>query len=54
MVSFTFILKISPLGFGAGLWAMGVSLIVFVVVSLLTKPLEHTEEVIDSINEFFA
>ena len=54
MISFTFIFKISPLGFGPGLWAMCIALVVFIVVSLLTKPEEHTEEVIDSINEFFA
>ena len=54
MVLFTFILKVSPLGFGAGLWSMFVSLVVFVTVSLLTKPSEHVSEVVDSINKYFA
>ena len=54
MVLFTFILKVSPLGFGAGLWSMFVSLVIFVTVSLFTKPSEHISEVIDSINEYFA
>lgn len=54
MVLFTFILKVSPLGLGAGLWSMFVSLVVFVTVSLLTKPSEHVSEVVDSINKYFA
>lgn len=53
MITLTFILKKSPLGFSAGLWAMAVALVVFVVVSLCTKPSKHTGEVIDSINDFF-
>ena len=54
MVLFTFILKISPLGFGPGLWAMGISLIVFIIVSLCTKPQKHTVDVINDITAFFA
>ncbi|MCI2057882.1 MAG: sodium:solute symporter family protein [Oscillibacter sp.] len=54
MVLFTFILKIAPLGFSAGLWSMAIAAAVFLAVSLCTQPCKHTGEVIDSINEFFA
>lgn len=53
MVLFTFVLKISPLGFSAGLWAMAVSAVLYIVVCLATKPEEHVGKVVDSINEFF-
>ena len=53
MVLFTFVLKITPLGFSAGLWAMAVSLVLFVAVSLCTKPGSHITDVVDSINGYF-
>lgn len=53
MILLTFVLKSAPLGFSAGLWSMVVAAVVFMAVSLCTKPRTHTAEVIDSINEFF-
>ena len=53
MILLTFVLKSAPLGFSAGLWSMVVAAVVFLAVSLCTKPRTHTAEVIDSINEFF-
>lgn len=53
MILLTFVLKSAPLGFSAGLWSMVVAAVVFLAVSLCTKPRAHTAEVIDSINEFF-
>ena len=53
MVLFTIVLKITPLGFSAGLWAMAVSLVLFVAVSLCTKPGSHITDVVDSINGYF-
>ena len=54
VILFTYILKISPLGFSAGFWSMMISALIFIAVSLCTKPVEHTGEVIDAINEFYA
>ena len=54
VVLFTYVLKIHPLGFSAGLWSMAVAAVVFVCVSLCTKPAEHTAQIIDEINEFYA
>jgi len=53
MLFTTFIVK-NPLGIMAGLWGLIAALIVFVAVSLCTKPAQTTVEVIDSINQFFA
>lgn len=53
MILLTFVLKSAPLGFSAGLWSMVVAAVVFLAVSLCTKPRTHTAAVIDSINEFF-
>ena len=53
MVLLTFVLKVSPLGFSAGLWSMAISLVVFVVVSLCTTADAYTGEIIDAINDFF-
>lgn len=44
----------NPLGIMAGLWGMAAALVVFIAVSLNTKPTETTVKVIDSINRFFA
>lgn len=54
MISMTFIFKIAPLGFSGALWSMLVSLVIFVSVSIVTKPQSHTSEVVASINDFFA
>ena len=53
MVLMTFVFKVSPLGFSAGLWSMATALVVYVAVCLATKPQEHVGEVVDSINTFF-
>lgn len=53
MVLMSFVLKVSPLGFSAGLWSMVVATVVYIVVCLLTKPKDHTVEVVESINTFF-
>lgn len=53
MISMTFIFKIAPLGFSGALWSMLASLVIFVSVSLVTKPQSHTSEVVASINDFF-
>jgi len=54
MVVMTFILKVSPLGFSAGLWSMATATVIFIVVCLATKPQPYLGQVVDSINEFFA
>ena len=54
MITMTFILKAAPFGLSGALWSMMISLVIFVGVSLVTKPQEHTKQVIDSINDFFA
>ena len=54
MVVMTFILKVSPLGFSAGLWSMATATVIFIVVCLVTKPQPYLGQVVDSINEFFA
>ena len=54
MVSMTFIFKMAPLGISGALWSMLLSLVIFTVVSLMTKPQAHTSEVVDSLNDFFA
>ncbi|MGI6182363.1 MAG: sodium:solute symporter family protein, partial [Agathobaculum sp.] len=53
MVVMTFVLKVSPLGFSAGLWSMVASIVIYIVVCLATAPKPHVAEVVDSINEFF-
>ena len=53
MITMTFILKVSPLGFSAGLWSMATSLVLYIVICNLTTAHKHTGEVIDSINKFF-
>lgn len=53
MVLMTFVLKVSPLGFSAGLWSMAASIVIYIVVCLMTEPKQHVAEVVDSINEFF-
>ncbi|NCB30171.1 MAG: sodium:solute symporter family protein [Clostridia bacterium] len=53
MLFTTFIVK-NPLGLMAGLWGLLAALVVFVAVSLCTKPVGTTVEIIDSINNFFA
>ena len=52
MLTTTFLIK-SPGGISGGLWGMVAALIIFVAVSLATKPVAKTVEVIDSINGFF-
>lgn len=52
MLITTFILP-NPLGIMAGLWGMGTAFIVFVAVSLCTRPAQTTVEVIESVNKFF-
>ncbi|MCI1958524.1 MAG: sodium:solute symporter family protein [Clostridia bacterium] len=52
MLITTFVVK-SPLGFMGGFWGLVVALIVFVIVSLVTKPVGKTIEIIDLINNFF-
>lgn len=54
MITMTFILKAAPFGLSGAFWSMMISLVIFVGVSLVTKPQEHTKQVIDSINDFFA
>jgi len=53
MLFTTFAVK-NPFGIMAGVWGLLVAFIVFVAVSLNTKPVQKTLDVIDSINEFFA
>ncbi|GFI61219.1 hypothetical protein IMSAG049_00376 [Clostridiales bacterium] len=53
MLLTTFVVK-SPLGFMAGFWGLVVALIVYIAVSLATRPEEKTGEIIDEINDFFA
>lgn len=53
MLFTTFIVK-NPLGIMAGVWGLLVALIIFITVSLNTKPEQKTIEIIDSINDFFA
>ena len=53
MVLFTFILKVSPLGFSAGLWAMALSAGLYLAVCLVTTPGARVGRVVDAINEFF-
>lgn len=52
MLFTTFIVK-NPLGVMAGVWGLIVAFIIFVIVSLRTKPEQRTIEIINSINEFF-
>jgi len=52
MLFTTFIAK-NPLGIMAGVWGLIVAFIVFVAVSLNTKPVQKTIDIVDSINEFF-
>lgn len=54
MITMSFILKAAPFGLSGAFWSMMISLVIFVCVSLVTKPQEHTKQVIDSINDFFA
>ena len=51
--SYPHVLKVSPLGFSAGLWSMATSLVLYIVICNLTTAHKHTGEVIDSINKFF-
>ena len=51
---FTTFITPNPLGLMAGLWGLIAALIVFIAVSLSTKPASTTVEVIDSLNHFFA
>lgn len=53
MLFTTFVIP-DPFGVMAGVWGLGAALIIFVVVSLITKPVKETGEIIDSINGFFA
>lgn len=53
MIAMTFVFKVSPLGLSGALWSMFISLVIFIVVSLLTKPHPHTTEVVGSLNEYF-
>ena len=53
MVYMTFIDKMSPFGFSSGFCSMLLSLVIFVGVSLVTRPKAHTVEVIRSIEDFF-
>ena len=53
MVVTTFIVK-SPLGIMGGLWGMLTALVLFIVVSLCTKPQQTTVDIVTSVNEFFA
>lgn len=53
MLFTTFVIP-NPFGIMAGVWGLGAALILFVVVSLMTKPVKETGEIIDSINGFFA
>lgn len=54
MITMTFILKAAPFGLSGAFWSMMISLAIFISVSLVTKPQDHTKQVIDSINDFFA
>jgi len=53
MIITTFIVK-SPLGLMGGLWGLIVALILFVGISLCTKPQANTVEIVTSVDEFFA
>ncbi len=53
MLFTTFVVK-NPLGIMAGVWGLLVAFIIFVAVSLNTKPVQKTLDIIDSINGFFA
>ena len=53
MVTTTFFVKFHPFGFSSGFCSMMLALILFVGVSLVTKPKAHTVEVIGSIEKFF-
>lgn len=52
MILTTFVFK-SPLGLMPGVWGLIVALIVYIIVSILTKPADRTIEIIDEINDFF-
>lgn len=52
MLFTTFVVN-SPLGIMPSMWALIVSIVIFIPVSLATKPHKHTEEIINSINQFF-
>ena len=52
MLLTTFVIK-SPLGLMPGVWGLMVAFVVYVAVSKVTQPVKRTEEIIDSINEFF-
>lgn len=54
MISMTFIFKVAPFGLSGAFWSMMISLAIFTAVSLATKPQKHTEEIVDSLNNFFA
>lgn len=53
MLLTTFVVK-SPLGFMAGFWGLVAALIVYVIVSFVTKSEKKTGEIVDEINTFFA
>ena len=53
MIVTTFIIK-SPLGIMGGLWGLLTALVIFIVVSLCTKPQQTTVDIVTSVNEFFA
>lgn len=52
MLLTTFVIK-SPLDLMPGVWGLMVAFVVYVAVSKVTQPVKRTEEIIDSINEFF-
>lgn len=52
MLFTTFIVP-NPLGLMAGLWGLIAALIVFAAVSLATRPVKTTIDVVDSLNHFF-
>lgn len=52
MLLTTFVFK-SPLGLMPGVWGLVVALVVYIVVSLITKPSDRTVEIINEINNFF-
>lgn len=54
MLYLTYVAKSSPLGLSSGLWGMITALGVFVLVSLLTRPHQHTAGVIQSVEDFFS
>ncbi|MCJ7690653.1 MAG: sodium:solute symporter family protein [Clostridiaceae bacterium] len=51
---FTSIVVKNPLGFMGGVWGLLAAFIIFIAVSLRTKPEDKTIEIIDSINDFFS